>query len=176
MFTFLNTLHIEKKKEEKLYRSIKVVAVVDDLSTFHASLQGIKEFCLEQRIMYTTRVYNSSKIWEDCDIILRLPAIHVYINKGYNRTFYPNTRPFQHIEECIDLHDARIIRNKQRRRFWSSLYSNMGRYLQTMFRKKSKMERRNEEEAAQATKQIKKQMLNLEVERHNHLRQIEQWS
>lgn len=145
MITFTNALNTSHKKEEMHYRAIKVVAVVDNLSIISNKLLEIKALCIKERIMFITRVYNSDQIWEDRDIIERLPALHIYINKGYNRTFYPNTRPFQHIEESIDIHDIRVERNKQRRRYWSTLYSRIYKSMYNLFRKKTKIEQRQEE-------------------------------
>ena len=54
--------------------------------------------------MFITREYDSRKFSNDRDVIQRLPAFHVHINKAYNRTFYPNTRPLDHINECIELY------------------------------------------------------------------------
>jgi len=41
------------------------------------------------------------KYSEDCDIIERLPALHIYVNSCYKDTFYSDTQPFLVIDNTI---------------------------------------------------------------------------
>ena len=103
---------------------IKVYCIVDDLSDASRDplLRDIKNHAINSGVIFTTREYDSQKFSNDRDIIQRLPAFHVYINKGYNRTFYPNTRPLDHINECIRIYlNNEDIKIKRRER-WSKMY------------------------------------------------------
>jgi hypothetical protein len=91
------------KYVEKEYIPIKVVCIVSDLSNFNdIVLKNIRDYCNGSYITFSTRIYNSFSYSEDMNFIERLPAFHIYFNNCYIKTFYPNTRPIQHIEESVN--------------------------------------------------------------------------
>lgn len=99
---------IEKHKPRPVEnKPITVVCVVDDLADKDDRLTKMREFCKTNHIQFTMRVFDSIKYSEDCNNIRRLPAFHVKIKRNYIRTFYPNTRPYQHVLECIEIYEKR---------------------------------------------------------------------
>ena len=99
---------IEKRKPQYIEnRPITVICVVDDLGEKDERLSKMREFCKGHRIQFKMRVFDSIKYSEDCNNINRLPAFHVKIKRNYQRTFYPNTRPYQHVLECIEIYEQR---------------------------------------------------------------------
>ena len=100
---------IEKRKPQPIIlRPITVICVLDDLGYKDDRLIKMREFCRENRINYMTRIFDSQKYSEDRHNISRLPAFHIKIKKNWQRTFYPNTRPYQHVQECIEIYEKRL--------------------------------------------------------------------
>ena len=123
MLKMFNTLLHEKKPEEKEkeYISVKLYCVVEDLSDANDELiKSIRNYSLQKNVLFETRVYNSYKNANDRNFIRTLPAFHIYINNSYNRTFYPNTRPFQHINESIQIYLDKIERKKKKTEAWNN--------------------------------------------------------
>jgi hypothetical protein len=106
---------IERRKEPNVVnRSIIVTCVVDDLAEKDKRILDMRKFCKEQRVNFQMRTFDSTKYSDDRDNIYRLPAFHITIKGNYNRTFYPNTRPYQHVLECIDIYNKRNISRKSK--------------------------------------------------------------
>lgn len=80
---------------------ITVSCVVASLDDRHTELQAIRAHCIKKNILFTTRIYMPHKYSEDCDIIERLPALHIYVNSCYKDTFYSDTQPFLVIDNTI---------------------------------------------------------------------------
>ena len=101
---------IERRKEVVIAnRPVTVTCVVDDLAEKDERILNMRKFCKEQRVNFQMRVFDSIKYSDDRDNIYRLPAFHITIKGTYNRTFYPNTRPYQHVLECIEIFNKRNI-------------------------------------------------------------------
>ena len=104
----MQTNIIEKRKVKPIEnRPVTVVCVVDDLGEKDDRLLKMREFCKINHVQFTMRVFDSIKYSEDCNNIHRLPAFHIKIKRNYQRTFYPNTRPYQHVLECIEIYEQR---------------------------------------------------------------------
>lgn len=97
--------------ERRIY-PVKIVCVVDEYSdTDNVIIEKIREHALKSGAVYQTRLFDSLRISDDRNNVRSLPAFHVYNRKAYIETFYPNTRPIQHINEAIERHKI----NEQRR-------------------------------------------------------------
>lgn len=119
------------KASKNIKYPIKVYCIVDDLSEASRNivLREIKNHANNSGVIYTTREYDSYKFSNDRDVIQRLPAFHVYINNIYNRTFYSNTRPLDHINECIKIHlNNEEIKVKRKQR-WQKLYESFKNWI-----------------------------------------------
>ncbi len=80
-----------------------------------AAIKDIRDFCIDFNLLFESRLYDSVKFRQDRDEVLRLPALHIAVNGNWTRTFYPNTRPLQHIEEVRNEY-LRAIEKKAERR------------------------------------------------------------
>jgi hypothetical protein len=170
------------KPPKKETMPVHIKCIVDDLGDKHAFIPIMRDYCnKEKSIMFSTREYNSSKYSEDRDIIVRLPAFHAYINGQYMRTFYPNTRPYQHVEECISEYVKRKTQIEIRRSrpwFFVAWYNKF----MALFRYQTRMERAAEEEKKQQAKRLQdlKTVANLDsavVEMvSTRKRRINEWS
>ncbi len=106
----------------------------------------IREFCNDINLVYESRLYDSLKYNQDRDEVLRLPALHIAVNGRWERTFYPNTRPLQHIEEVVN---AYLVRQEVKRlragRFGRRWRAAVAR-VKSWFHRETAMERHEREE------------------------------
>jgi hypothetical protein len=122
---------------------VKIYCIVDDLSDASRDrlLRDIKTHTIHSGAIFITREYDSMKFSNDRDVIQRLPAFHAYINKSYNRTFYANTRPLQHINECIDIYLKGEELKAKRKERWRNLYMSFKNWIQKIRHRETAMER-----------------------------------
>jgi len=132
-----------RKEIQKTYYPVKVCCVVWNLTDANndAQIKMIKDHAHKSNAHFITRMYDSSKYSDDRYEIKHLPAFHIYIKSSYNRTFYPNTRPLQHIDECIEAYILHVEQKKERRRRWSMLYNSFVSWLRRMSHRETRMER-----------------------------------
>lgn len=128
---------------KKVQYPVKVYCVVDDLSESSRDtlVRDIKTHVIDSGALFTTRVYDSKRFSNDRNVIIRLPAFHVYINNSYNRTFYANTRPLDHINECIAIYLKTEDEKVQRKARWFKLYESFKKFLWRMVHRETAMER-----------------------------------
>ncbi len=119
---------------------ITVKCIVDCLSDKIPELPAFREYAHSLNIQFMTREYNSKRYSEDRDIITRLPAFHIYIKKQYRHTFYPNTRPYQIMQDTVAEYKKNI-----NTRTWKDLYIDLKKYLSAVFHRKTAMERYQED-------------------------------
>lgn len=139
---------VAQPKKAETY-PITVKCIVDCLSDRNPDLLAFREYAHSLNINFMTREYNSRRYSEDRDIITRLPAFHIYVKKQYRNTFYPNTRPYQIMQDTVAEYKKNI--NKQKRT-WNELYSQVKKYLYTVFHRKTAMERYHETKCQDDTK------------------------
>jgi len=102
---------------------IKIVCVVDQYSESGTQrIQEIRSYAHNSNILYTTRLYDSRKYADDREVITHLPAFHVYIQNRYDRTFYTDTRPIEHIEESIETYKEKEEKKQRQKDYWRSFY------------------------------------------------------
>lgn len=105
--------------------SIKLVCVVEYNSQARSTLiQSIRSYADNSNIGYKTRIFNSVK-YDDCNLITKLPAFHIYINKLHYKTFYPDTDPLEIINETIDLYLKKQKEREQSRNAWKRFIRNI---------------------------------------------------
>ena len=103
---FRNPLYESKTLSE--YLPIKVHCVLDDFEDYKdETVHMIRNYCIEHRIQFITRLYSSYKHSDDRNYIRSLPAFHIYIKKSYTDTFYPTMNPIQHIIDSLDIYSKR---------------------------------------------------------------------
>jgi len=140
----------EERKKKKEY-PVKVCCVMDELSDVNKDILKIKAHASNSGATFVTRVYDSRKYSDDCYQITRLPAFHIYINGSYDRTFYPNTRPLQHINECIEICIQRDTKKKERTARWVKLYNDFVAFLKRISHRETRMERYQREQEIEMT-------------------------
>jgi len=102
---------------------VRIICVVSELSDAGLPLiQAIREYARDSGVIFQTRLYNSLKYSDDRNNITRLPAFHAYIKKAYTKTFFPNTRPIQHINESIEMYLKYKEAKAKRKEFISRVY------------------------------------------------------
>ncbi len=122
---------------------ITITLVIRNMDHYNtAEFKQLREFCATQNIMWDTREYDSYRYRHDRDEISALPALHAHINGYHERTFYPNTRPIQHIQEVITVYHASVERARERQKRWRSFFTNLRAILkQLLIRAPTRMER-----------------------------------
>jgi len=108
-------------KEKEFYKQCKVVYIDREIIQKDTSIES---YCLQQQIPFSVRRFNSIRYYEDSDHVLRLPAIHFYINKKYQGTYYPLEDPILSIENEIRMYrEQQEIRDLKKNNTWNRLRS-----------------------------------------------------
>ena len=90
--------------------------------------------------LFSTRIYDSRRKSEDRNVITRLPAFHVYVERAYIRTFYTNTRPIQHVDESIEMYTTKMTVRERRKELWANQNLRAIDWIKRLFRRKTKRE------------------------------------
>lgn len=118
---------------KKIY-PIKVVYVYKHPHNYNdVTFLTIRDFCEEIGIEFLCREYDSTKYKDDRDSIERLPSIHIYESNRREKTIYPNTRPFQHIEEVCNKVDLRNFEKQKSTELWKQRFQR----IKSMFQRSS---------------------------------------
>ena len=143
----LDTQASANKHHKTIKYPVKVYCIVDDLSDASRNilLRDIRAHAINSGVIFTTREYDSRKFSNDRDVIERLPAFHASVNKAYNRTFYPNTRPLDHINECINICIHAEELKARRKEKWRKLYESFKTLIYKLSHKETAMERYEKE-------------------------------
>lgn len=131
MKMFTNILYMPKSRKEKVYTSVMVQCIVEELSDANDdAIQQIRNYCLDKNIIFECRRYNSYEYSLDRYYISRLPAFHLFVKNrmnlcgnqyevsNYERTFYPNTGPIQHVDEGLEIYISNVKQDKKNKEFW----------------------------------------------------------
>jgi hypothetical protein len=102
---------------------IAVKCVVASLSEKNSEILKIRDFANDMNINFVMREYNSKKFSDDRHRITRLPAFHIYVNRGYRNTFYLNTRPCQIIKQIVEEEGKKSMRT------WHTFYTELRNYI-----------------------------------------------
>jgi len=138
---------VPEVKEPPQKYPITVKCVVETLSEKIPDILKIREYAHSMNVNFTSREYNSRKYSDDRDRITRLPAFHIYVHNSYRNTFYLNTRPYQIIQEIVEEYKA--VQERKRRRTWHTFYTEVRAYLKAAFKRKTAMEKYQEEQEYQ---------------------------
>ena len=135
----------ERKKEESIRYPVHIVCVLREYSQY-ASLHALRDYCKECGIMFSTRIYDSKKYSDDCSYIERLPAFHAYVKRSYIKTFYPNTRPFQHVDETLEIHLKSVEAKRRRSELWRKPFKIMANWFKRINHRTTRMEKYEKEQ------------------------------
>jgi len=133
--------NISSQNKKTVY-PVRLYCIVEDYADANSSktINEIKSYAIDSGIVYMSRMYDSKKISEDRYEIERLPAFHIYINNKYIKTFYPNTRPLQIIDETIERYIKHEERKKQQANILSNLYMRFINWLKHLTHRNTRME------------------------------------
>lgn len=121
---------------------IHVCCVLDDYSDFNSPvLHMVRDHCRTLNVLFTTRLYDSDKYSCDRYYIERLPAFHIYMKKGYVKTYYTNTRPLQNIHDVINIYRKKEEEKNRKKNIWRKRFL----ALLNWFKRKTRMEKYQEE-------------------------------
>lgn len=89
---------------------------------------SVSKFCLDHRIPFVVRKYNTIKYDEDCHFIRSLPAFHIYRKKNiYEQTFYENEKPSElllaFMKKCATEERIQAEKKEARRLYWARVFS-----------------------------------------------------
>lgn len=128
---------------------VHIICVLDEYSDFdNHILHEIRDYCNKKSVLFTTRIYDSDKYSCDRDFIERLPAFHIYIKRAYSKTYYPNTRPLQHVDEAVELYMKRLDATKKRKGVLRKRFLTIVKWLKSLWHRKTRLEKYQEEQAA----------------------------
>jgi hypothetical protein len=127
-----NTIY---EPEQALKNNVNVVAVIESQED---DLIRINEYCESQNVDFVVRPFNRFKS-EDRNIIKKLPAFHIYVKKAYKNTFYLDTQPYKHINECIEFTRKKESNRKRQKNIWTTLLSELKKSINRIFNKKKKI-------------------------------------
>ena len=120
---------------------VRVICVVKSIDEpLSAPVQEIKKFCLDLNLFFETREFDSWKFTHDRDNIERLPAFHIYRRTIYERTFYPDTRPYQHIAEIKAIYVKGLEKKAAKVGKWN-FWSRILAYIKRLRNPPSKLDR-----------------------------------
>ena len=113
---------IQRKQTDINNKAVHICCVVDDYNDANMNpiIQRIKQHVIESGASFSTRIFNSIKKSDDRNNIRRLPAFHAYIERNYIETFYPNTRPIQHVDEAVERYKVLMNKRYQRKEWFRS--------------------------------------------------------
>lgn len=111
-----------------------------------AAIKEIRDYCNDSALIFESRTYDSWKYKQDRDEILRLPALHIAVNGLWCRTFYPNTRPLQHIEEVVNEYLARLEKKRLKKGRFKRRLRALAERVRTWFHRETAIERHEREE------------------------------
>ena len=125
---------------------VQVVCVVRTLEDANMeTIQAVRKFAQEEKVNFETRLYDSIKYRHDRDEISSLPAFHIYMKGRYEKTFYPNGRPFQIIDDYITLYleEQRLLWEKKHR--WTAFWKGVKAKLKRLLKRETRLERAERE-------------------------------
>lgn len=98
-------------------------------------LRKLKEYCDHMNIDLRSSFYNVDSRSEDRHYIERLPAIHLYVNGGYEDTVYPDTRPIQVIQSMHGTLELKNLEYLAKKQIWEERI----RYVKSIFKSKKRI-------------------------------------
>lgn len=135
-----NPIHnVIERTERKIY-PITVKCVVDDLSDISKDIIALRDYAHSLNILFVTREYDSRKYSNDRHYIERLPAFHIYVKTSYKRTFYPNTRPYQIIQQTVEKYIKRTEELENNKDAWYRFFNKFFERVKKLIQQKTRME------------------------------------
>jgi hypothetical protein len=141
--------------EERVKYPIRICCVLRDHAQYGDELiKSIRDHTVEKGAMFMTRIYDSKKYSEDCNFIERLPALHIYKERSYIKTFYPNTRPLQHVNETVEEYLRVLESRRLKKDKWNKMFKKVLKWFKAIGKKKTRMELYEEAQEAERVRRV----------------------
>lgn len=95
-----------------------VVANYSDIRE-NKTIQEVFEYTSRIGITFAFREYNSSKYSDDRDVIINLPAFHIYFGSCYFETFYPDSKLLEDLDISLNEYEKRRKESRVIKEKWS---------------------------------------------------------
>jgi len=147
---FTNILHNRKTKPKptpKVFSDLHIECIVYELSDFDDILKQIRTKCQELNIMFMTRKFNSNKYSNDRHYIIKLPALHIFINEQYRNTIFPEydiSKMINIIKLELSVYNDKIKERQRKKEERKKYYANLYEYISSFFRSRTALEKENE--------------------------------
>jgi CRISPR/Cas system CSM-associated protein Csm4 (group 5 of RAMP superfamily) len=102
----------------------------NNVDTNDPILRKICEFCSTRNITVSIREFSSVLYEDDQNYITHLPAIHMYIDKGYVETIYPDSKPIQFLKLEYDKYELELLERESKKQIWEAKIN----HLRNLFR------------------------------------------
>lgn len=96
-------------------------------------IRKIQELCIDLKIDFHIREFDSTKYLEDRDYITRLPAIQIYERDVYSQTLFVNENPALAIRQIHDKFEMEYLNRLAKRQIWNEKL----KYLKRIFLRKA---------------------------------------
>ena len=97
--------HLAYTQQEKdiitASRLLEVEGVFAENKLDDRVFDSVRIFCSEHRIDFGLRVFNSAAFEQDREVLIKLPAFHIYYEDQYEKSFYPGDSPAIQIQELL---------------------------------------------------------------------------
>jgi hypothetical protein len=105
----------------------------EDVDTNDPEFRKIQEYCEMRNILFTTRLFDSTKYEEDRFFITKLPAIQVYYKRNYYDTYFPDERPIREIRLVYSKFEIEEIAYLAKKQIWNEKL----KYIKRIFQERS---------------------------------------
>lgn len=93
-------------------------------------LRKILEFCSTRDINVKLRKFSPFDYEEDREYVTHLPAVHLYTNRDYQETIYPDFKPIQILQLEYDKYQMELAEKEAKKQIWEAKI----KHLKNLFR------------------------------------------
>lgn len=129
----LSPIHCNKENTMYPIRVEYVVKEIDDEND--PVIRKIQELCIDLKIDFHIREFDSINYDEDRQHITRLPAIQIYEKDLHSQTIFTNERPALAIRQTYDKLELEYLSRLAKKQIWDEKF----KYLKRIFLKKSSL-------------------------------------
>lgn len=126
---------IHCKKENTMY-PIRVDYVVKEIEDENDPvIRKIQELCIDLKIDFRIREFDSTMYLEDREYITRLPAVQIYEKDLHSQIVFMNERPALAIRQTYDKFELEYLNHLAKKQIWNEKL----KYLKRIFLKKASL-------------------------------------
>jgi len=114
--------HLAFKQQEKEIMAashlLEIEGIFAESKLDERVFDSVRIFCSEHRIKFTLRVFNSPAFEQDRDVLVKLPAFHIYYEDMYEKSFYPGESPAIQVQELLHEINPKKSQDKKENIWW----------------------------------------------------------